>query len=156
MATARRQIAISAQLRRAAKADLPRLNALMKSVRAYQGVYGTILENYALGDVQLQRDRIFLAEDGGNILGFYSLIVVGEPELDLMFVADAAQGTGLGKILFDHMRETARAHRIASVLIVSHPPSAGFYERMGAVRDGMKQPSGGATWDRPILRLAVG
>ena len=129
----------------------------MKSIRAYQGAYGVILENYALGDTQLHRDQIFLAEaDGGEILGFYSLIVEGTPELDLMFVADAAQDTGLGKILFDHMRETARAHVITSVLIVSHPPSVGFYERMGAVRQGMKPPSGRVTWERPILRLAVG
>jgi len=143
-------------IRRATGADLPRLNALMKSVRAYQGAYGVILEDYALGDVQLERDQVFLAEAGGDILGFYSLIVEGEPELDLMFVADTAQGTGLGKILFDHMRETARTHAAASVLIVSHPPSVGFYERMGAVRQGMKPPSGRVTWERPILHLAVG
>lgn len=128
----------------------------MKSVRAYQGVYGAILDGYALGDTQLHRDQIFLAESGGEIRGFYSLITEGEPELDLMFVADAAQGTGLGKILFDHMRETAQSRGIASVLIVSHPPSVGFYERMGAIRIGMKPPSGSATWERPILRLAIG
>ena len=128
----------------------------MKSARAYQGAYGVILENYALGEEQLQRDQVFLAEAGGEILGLYSLIVEREPELDLMFVADAAQGRGLGKILFDHMRETARAHAIASVLIVSHPPSVGFYERMGAVREGTKPPSGRVTWQRPVLRLAVG
>jgi len=127
----------------------------MKSVRAYQGAYGAILENYALGEAQLQRDQVFLAEAGGDILGFYSLIVEGEPELDLMFVADAAQGAGLGKILFDHMRETARTHAATSVLIVSHPPSVGFYERMGAVRDGVKPPFGRVTWERPILRLAM-
>jgi GNAT superfamily N-acetyltransferase len=106
--------------------------------------------------VQIQRDVVFLAEAGGDILGFYSLIVEGEPELDLMFVADAAQGTGLGKILFDHMRETARTHAVASILIVSHPSSVGFYERMGAIREGMKPPSGRVTWERPVLRLAVG
>jgi len=127
----------------------------MKSVRAYQGMYGVILENYALGDTQLHRDQIFLAEEGGDIRGFYSLIVEGVPELDLMFVSDAAQGAGLGKILFDHMRETARAHGVASVLIVSHPPSIGFYERMGAARDGTKPPSGRVSWERPILRLAI-
>jgi len=143
-------------VRRATITDLPRLNALMKSVRAYQGAYGAILEGYALDDAQLHRDLVFLAEADGEILGFYSLIVAGEPELDLMFVADAAQGTGLGKILFAHMRETARSHGIASVLIVSHPPSVGFYERMGAVRDGVKPPSGRVTWERPVLRLAVG
>lgn len=129
----------------------------MKSVRAYQGAYGAILDGYSLGEMQLHRDRIFLAEsEAGEILGFYSLITEGEPELDLMFVADAAQGTGLGKILFDHMRETARARGIASVVIVSHPPSVGFYERMGAARTGTKPPSGRVTWERPILRLATG
>lgn len=127
----------------------------MKSVRAYQGAYGVILENDALGEAQLQRDHVFLAEAGGDILGFYSLIVEGEPELDLMFVADAAQGMGLGKILFDHMRETARTYAVTSVLIVSHPPSVGFYERMGAIREGMKLPSGRVTWERPILRAQI-
>jgi GNAT superfamily N-acetyltransferase len=106
----------------------------MRSVRAYQGAYGAILDGYALGDAQLARDKIFLAESNGEILGFYSLIVDGEPELDLMFVSDAAQGTGLGKVLFDHMRETARQAGVAFVTIVSHPPSVGFYERMGAIR----------------------
>ena len=128
----------------------------MKSVRAYRGAYGAILENYALGEAQLHRNLIFLAEAGSEVLGFYSLITSDEPELDLMFVADAAQGTGLGRILFEHMRETARSHGIASVLIVSHPPSVGFYERLGAVRVGMKPPSGRVTWERPVLRLAVG
>lgn len=128
----------------------------MKSVRAYQGAYGAILDGYTLGNAQLARDRIFLAERAGEVLGFYSLIVESEPELDLMFVSDAAQGTGLGKRLFDHMRETARAHGIVSVLIVSHPPSVGFYERMGAVRAGTKPPSGRVSWERPILRLAIG
>ena len=65
----------------------------MKSVRAYHGAYGAILENYALDDEQLQRDLNFLAEADDEILGFYSVIVEGEPELDLMFVADGAQGT---------------------------------------------------------------
>ena len=54
------------------------------------------------------------------------------------------------------MREAARSQGISSVLIVSHPPSAGFYERMGAVREGTKPPSGRVTWARPILRLAMG
>ncbi len=88
----------------------------MKSVRAYQGAYGVILEDYALGEAQLYRDQVFLAEADGDILGFYSLIVGGEPELDLMFVADAAQGhMGLRHfLLFDHAaRDSAGArHRI--------------------------------------------
>jgi GNAT superfamily N-acetyltransferase len=98
---------------------------------------------------------VFVAEAGSEILGFYSLIVGDEPEIDLMFVSDAAQGKGAGRALFEHMRAIARDEGIHSVLIVSHPPSVGFYERMGAVRIGEKPPSGRISWSRPVLRLDI-
>lgn len=128
----------------------------MQGSRAYDGAYQAILDGYVLGETQLLRDRVFLAEWNGAITGFYSLIVDGEAELDLMFVADAAHGTGLGKILFDHMCRTARDLGLAAVRIVSHPPALGFYERMGAVRVGTARPRGRITWERPILMLMLG
>ena len=127
----------------------------MQGSRAYEGEYHRILDGYALGDEQLAHDRVFVAEADGDILGFYSLIVGDEPELDLMFVSDAAQGTGGGRVLFEHMRETAKGEGMRTVLIVSHPPSVGFYERMGAVRIGDKPPSGRIGWSRPMLRLDI-
>jgi GNAT superfamily N-acetyltransferase len=127
----------------------------MQESRAYDGEYHRILEGYALAEEQLVRDRVFVAEADGDIVGFYSLIVGQEPELDLMFVSDAAQGSGAGRELFEHMRETAKGEGLRSVLIVSHPPSVGFYERMGAVRIGEKPPSGRISWSRPMLRLDI-
>lgn len=128
----------------------------MQQSNAYAGEYRRILDGYTVTEDQLRRDRVFVAESGSGILGFYSLIVGDEPELDLMFVSDVAQGTGAGRALFAHMREVARAEGLVSVLIVSHPPSVGFYERMGAARIGDKPPSGRITWSRPVLRLEVG
>jgi GNAT superfamily N-acetyltransferase len=125
----------------------------MQASRAYEGEYHRILDGFAVTEEMLARERAFVAEAGNDIVGFYSLIGDHEPELNLMFVSDAAQGTGAGRALFGHMCNTARGEGIRSVLIVSHPPSVGFYERMGAVRIGEKPPSGRISWSRPMLRL---
>jgi GNAT superfamily N-acetyltransferase len=142
-------------IRAAEPRDLPALNALMHASRAYQGAYYRIIENYFVTPEHLTANKIFLAERDGDLLGFYSLIVEGEPELDLMFVDDMAQGTGAGRALFDHMKRTARQNGCASVLIGSHPPSVSFYERMGAVRCGTRPPQGLVTWERPLLKLQI-
>ena len=131
------------------------MNRLMQASRAYQGEYRRMLDGYVITADQIVRDHVVLADRDGEVLGFYSLIARGEPELDLMFVADAAQGMGLGAGLFRHMRAEAQRLGLASVWIVSHPPSAGFYERMGAVRVGTRPACGRVTWERPVLVLPV-
>ena len=141
--------------RRATAADLPALDALMRASAAYRGQYAPMLEGYAIAADQPDRDLMVLAEADGQVLGFYGLIVEGEPELDLMFVADTAQGTGLGARLFEHMAAEARALGIDAVKIVSNPPAEGFYRRMGAERIGTKLPKGQVTWTQPILYLRI-
>lgn len=147
---------MSETLRRATADDLPALDALMRSVSAYHGEYAPMLAGYAMTAAQFDHDLIFVAEANGRPLGFYSLIVEGEPELDLMFVADAAQGTGLGARLFAHMADQARALGVDAVKIVSNPPAEGFYLRQGARRVGTKRPKGRVTWTQPILYLRLG
>jgi GNAT superfamily N-acetyltransferase len=73
----------------------------------------------------------------------------------LMFVSDAAQGSGVGRALFGHMKRTAREHGFGTVTIGSHPPATGFYERMGAVRCGVSDPLPHVSWERPLLKLNV-
>lgn len=142
-------------IRRAEPADLPALNLLVQAASAYQGDYRSILDGYRVTEYQVTGGQMFLAEGADGLLGFYSLVLGPEPELDLMFVADAAQGTGLGRLLFDHLKATADALGIDRIKIVSHPPSEGFYRKMGAVRVGVKAPTAKATWARPILELSV-
>jgi GNAT superfamily N-acetyltransferase len=144
------------EIRRAVPSDAAALSALMHSCSAYRGAYATILQGYAITPVQVERDMIHAGCTGAQILGFYSLAELDtEPELDLMFVADAAQGTGVGKLLFDHMRATAKTLGVREIKIVSHPPAEAFYLRMGAQRVGSILPGGRVTWPRPLLRLAV-
>jgi GNAT superfamily N-acetyltransferase len=143
-------------IRRALPADAPSLTDLMQASSAYKGEYARILHGYNITPAQISRDLIFLAEECGRLLGFYSLMLSEEPELDLMFVAEDAQGTGLGRKLFEHMQRQARERGIAAVKIVSHPPSLGFYLRMGAQVIGVKPPTGTrVTWERPVLSLQI-
>lgn len=144
-------------IRRALAVDAPALTDLMHASSAYEGEYARILEDYRVTKEQIGRDLIYLAEDRGRLVGFYGLTPGEEPELDLMFVADDMQGTGLGRQLFEHMRGEARERGIAAVRIVSHPPSVGFYRRMGAELIGTKPPSPPrVTWERPMLALRTG
>ncbi len=140
----------------AREVDLPALNRLMQASPAYEAEYRRMLDGYVITAEQIARDHIVLADRDGEVLGFYSLITGGEPELDLMFVADAAQGKGLGARLFRHMQAEAARLGLSSLRIVSHPPAVGFYERMGAVRVGTMPACSRATWERPVLALPVG
>jgi len=142
-------------IRRATAADAEALNVLMRSSLTYSGMFAAMLIAYVVSPEQIARDEIFVAQGRGQLLGFYSLIVGEAVELDLMFVGDAAQGKGVGNALFRHMRDRARALGASHVKIVSHPPSLGFYERMGAQRVGVQQAAGRITWTRPVLQLEL-
>ncbi len=142
-------------IRSAAPDDAEALTDLMHGSAAYSGSYASILDGYAVTPSQIEQDVFHIAECDGALCGFYSLTLDGEPELDLMFVADGFHGSGLGSVLFRHMMAEARRRGVASIKIVSHPPSVGFYEAMGAVVVGTKPPTIKATWSRPILSLAI-
>ena len=143
-------------IRRAEPGEANALTDLMHASSAYSGAYASIIDGYGISPQQIERDYVYVAEDVAiGISGFYSLTLETEPELDLMFVADSAQGSGIGRELFGHMRSVAAQLNLTTVKIVSHPPSVGFYQRMGAFRVGTKPPTLKARWERPILHLPI-
>ncbi|MFE5509120.1 GNAT family N-acetyltransferase [Streptomyces sp. NPDC056529] len=144
-------------IRRATADDSRRLTRLVRRSRAYRGDYATMVEGYQVGGSYIEHHPVFVAADGdedGRVLGFYALLVE-EAELDLAFVADAAQGLGIGRLLMEHMTGQARAAGLGSVKVVAHPPAEEFYLRTGAVRTGAVPPSGRIHWERPELRYDV-
>ncbi|MEW2549942.1 GNAT family N-acetyltransferase [Streptomyces sp. NPDC047002] len=148
-------------IRRAVARDAKRLTALVGSSRAYEGRYASAVEGYRVGPDYIEAHQVHVATEpaqlpgGGRILGFYALLLTPpEPELDLMFVADCAQGRGIGRLLARHMQRTARAAGAERVRVVSHPPAEGFYTAMGATRTGTDLAHPPAVpWDRPELTL---
>jgi GNAT superfamily N-acetyltransferase len=148
--------AMSFSIRAAATGDLPKINALMHGSSAYRGEYYKIIEGTAVSEMYLADNEVFVAERNGDVLGFYSLVVTSEPaELDLMFVSDDAQRSGIGRVLFEHMKDFARRCSHTTVMIGAHPPAVPFYERMGATRCGVSPPLPRVTWERPLLKLEI-
>ncbi|MFC8362991.1 GNAT family N-acetyltransferase [Streptomyces griseorubiginosus] len=146
-------------IRRAVARDAKRLTRLVRGSGAYAGKYAAAVAGYRVGPDYIEAHRTFVAvdadEDGGRILGFYSL-VLAPPELDLLFVADEAQGRGLGRLLVAHMRSEARAAGLDRVEVVSHVPSQDFYHRVGAVRTGTALANPPAVpWDRPTFEFRI-
>ncbi|WP_228923754.1 GNAT family N-acetyltransferase [Streptomyces sp. DH7] len=145
-------------VRRAEAGDARRLTRMVRTSGAYEGPYASMVEGYRVGPDYIETHRVFVAEDvaTGRILGFYALLL-DPPELDLMFVADSAQGLGIGRLLATHLREEARNAGLTGVRIVSHPPAEGFYRSIGAEPVGTVRADPPAVlWDRPELLLRIG
>lgn len=143
-------------IKRAGAPDAENITELIRTSGAYRGAYASIIAGYRVTPGYLARHRVFKAVDAtGRLLGFYSLVL--EPaELDLAFVADGAQGTGVGRRLVEHMIGEAGRNGLATVRVVSHPPAEAFYRRLGAERVGTVAPSPPkVNWERPELRFTV-
>ena len=100
-------------------------------------------------------NHVYVAEENGQIQGFYALIVTGNTaELDHMWVTPAFIGTGIGKELFLDAMERAASLKVNAVEISSDPNAAGFYKRMGATEIGETDASfGGVTRKLPRLKI---
>ncbi|MFF4974811.1 GNAT family N-acetyltransferase [Streptomyces sp. NPDC001083] len=146
-------------IRRAVARDAKRLTRLVRGSGAYEGQYAAAVAGYRVGPDYIEAHRAFVAvdadEQGGRVLGFYSLVLT-PPELDLLFVADEAQGRGIGRLLVAHMRSEAAAAGLDRVKVVSHVPAEDFYHRIGAVRTGTVLANPPAVpWDRPEFEFRI-
>ncbi|MER8047882.1 GNAT family N-acetyltransferase [Streptomyces sp. NPDC094032] len=150
-------------LRRATADDAKRLTRIVRRSGAYRGDYAAMVDGYQVGGSYIEHHPVYVAVEGGGdgdgdvdgkVLGFYALIL-DDAELDLAFVADEAQGLGIGRLLVEHMIQEARTAGLTSVKVVSHPPSEDFYLRTGARRTGTVPPSGRIHWARPELRYDI-
>ncbi|MFI9061687.1 GNAT family N-acetyltransferase [Streptomyces sp. NPDC053429] len=147
----------SMTIRRALARDAERLTALVQESGAYSGAYASIISGYRVTADYIARHEVFVAVgQDGRVLGFYAL-VLDPPELDLAFVADDAQGAGVGRLLVRHMTGRARDAGLPGVKVVAHPPAEEFYRRLGARRVGVVAPTPPRIgWERPQLWFDTG
>ncbi|MFJ5058888.1 GNAT family N-acetyltransferase [Streptomyces nigra] len=159
MSARRSSVSRPVMIRRAVARDAKRLTRLVRGSGAYQGKYAAAVAGYRVGPDYIEAHRTFVAvgadQQGERVLGFYSL-VLDPPELDLLFVADEAQGRGIGRLLVAHMQAEARAAGLDRVKVVSHRPAEDFYHRVGAVRTGTAFANPPAVpWDRPEFEFRI-
>ncbi|MET8472335.1 GNAT family N-acetyltransferase [Streptomyces sp. NPDC006422] len=153
----RRGGAPAVTVRRATAQDARRLTRLVRGSSAYRDPYASMVAGYRVGPDYIEAHPVHVAVDeaDGRVLGFYALLLAPR-ELDLMFVADEAQGRGIGRLLIAHMLAQAVGAGLDHVRVVAHPPAEGFYRSMGARRTGTvaaRPPA--VAWDRPELEFAV-
>jgi GNAT superfamily N-acetyltransferase len=103
----------------------------------------------------VSRHHVYCAVRGAKVVGFYALADCGATwELEHMWVTPRHMRTGIGRLLFAHLRKRLAAAGATRLRIVSDPNAEGFYRRMGARRIG-KEASRPAGRFLPVLVLAA-
>ena len=98
----------------------------------------------------------FAATEDDHVVGFYSLTARPRPDLTHLWVLPVAMGRGLGRALFEHAVEQARALGWASFEIEADPNAERFYLHMGAQRIGTNVSDvEGARRELPLLRYRL-
>jgi ribosomal protein S18 acetylase RimI-like enzyme len=126
-------------LRPATAADVPRLTELVRAAYAHYvdrlgGPPRPMTDDYA---EVVHRDRVIVAERGGEIVG---LVVLGISDegffVDNVAVDRSHQGTGVGKALLEHAESAAREAGFDSIYLYTHERMAEnltLYSRIGYV-----------------------
>lgn len=129
------------ELRAARPDEASALTALALRSKAHWGYDREFLEacraELTFTAAGLADGRAVVAESAGRVLGFYTLD--GDPpegELGNLWVDPPHIGTGLGRRLWAHAMETARALGFRTLRIDADPNAEGFYLAMGARRAG--------------------
>ena len=80
-------------------------------------------------------EETFSAEADGQIVGFYMLVArAKQMSLEHLWVLPIAMGRGIGRALFSHAIQRAKALGAQAIRIESDPHAEKFYEHMGARR----------------------
>lgn len=152
---------IDMQIRRAKEPDAAELTRIAHEAKRYWGYPERWIElwrdDLTFSPEFIAGNEVYVAEDGGEALGCYSL-VAGTPHwiLEHFWIRPAAMGKGLGRRLFEHARAVAAAAGADVLEIDADPNAEAFYLRMGAVRIGeVRSEVDGQPRVRPLLHLRL-
>ena len=82
---------------------------------------------------QIADGHVFVAHDGGVIVGFAAVLTRpdGNAELDALFVEPTLWKRGVGRLLIDHCASVARERASRILHVVGNPHAEGFYAACG-------------------------
>ena len=127
-------------IRRARTGDVAALTQLAQESKASWGYDEEFMarcrSELVVDERHVARGLVFVALEGGgdDAVGFYALAPrsSSDGELDMLFVAPAHMGEGVGRALLSHSTREARRRGWSRLFIESDPFAATFYERHGA------------------------
>lgn len=130
-----------AEVRPARPDEAAALSELALRSKAHWGYDAQFLEacrpDLTLHPHEITARRTCVAEESGRVVGFYTL--EGDPpegELGNLWIDPPHMGRRVGRRLWEHAMESARALGFAAVLVEADPHAEGFYTAMGAERIG--------------------
>ena len=92
---------------------------------------------YSVTEKFIDENPTYVAEEDGNILGFYGVSGGGDGvELEYLYVSPEYIGNEIGKLLWDHMDKYCRESNVDRIILVTSPQAVGFYTKQGAVQVG--------------------
>lgn len=150
---------MSVVIRQAQASDASELTALAMRSKAYWPYDADFIRD-CRDELTVTRERagsglIFVAEAGGQIAGFYGY-GSGDPEMVALFVDPPWIGKGVGKKLWAHALEFARAKGWGSFDIMADPYAAEkFYLPMGCQKIGEIASTVRAGRMLPLLRYEL-
>ncbi len=128
-------------LRTAHPTDLGRLTEIAHAAKRHWGYpeewIAAWKDDLTITAETLESYELTVASRGDEICGF-SALAVTPPDLELehMWVHPEAMGRGVGRLLFEHLRQRAREAGGERLVILSDPNAVGFYELVGARKTG--------------------
>jgi GNAT superfamily N-acetyltransferase len=153
---------MSVTIRPATVSDAETLTAVALAGKRHWGYPEAWLEAWrdllTITPEYLAKNVVYYAEDEtGRVVGFYGLERDGDRfRMEDLFLVPSVIGHGLGRQLFEHAVEAARARGATELLIEADPNAEGFYLRMGAQRIGEKVSRvTGVERVAPLLRYAL-
>jgi GNAT superfamily N-acetyltransferase len=134
-------VANAVTIRRATPEEAAALTQIALDAKRYWGYPEHWIQHWesdlAISSDFIREHHVYVAEDDGEIRGFYALCVSdNKAELEHMWVTPNSIGTGVGKELFLDAMERAAALNVDAVELSADPNAAGFYSRMGATQIG--------------------
>lgn len=132
-------------IRAAVPEEADELTRIALRSKAHWGYSSTLIDLWA-DDLRVTPDAcdgisVWVIEVDGEVGGFGEIVIEGaSAALDDLWIAPGHIGTGLGKLLFDHLAKMARSRGATTMRIEAEPNAVGFYQHMGAAITG-EQPS---------------
>jgi GNAT superfamily N-acetyltransferase len=90
---------------------------------------------------QIVAGQVFVAERGGVVVGFASVLdrSDGDTELDGLFVEPARWRSGIGRALVDRCAAYGRGRQAATLHVIGNPHALDFYRAYGFAEVGIHQ-----------------
>lgn len=128
-------------IRRSEPSEAARLTEIARAAKRHWGYPEEYIRLWAddltLTPEYVGGNAVYSAVCGDRVVGVCALTGEGETrEIDHLWVDPGHIGRGVGRLLFRHAVEKARAEGVLTLEIVADPNAEGFYLKMGARRIG--------------------